>query len=193
MNRVQLTQKTFDRFFIRQQDDYSCGPACLATIARLHNLPAEKDYAFFRERIGPCPDMGTHPHDITDVCQAELPTRSFGEGVYHGGIALAYILHQPTHIDHYVVFLARQDDRIIYYDPWDHALYNDKIQNIKWRSTFDWPYIEGDLKHWSVNFAVVEDLTFDFLADFAQPNPHRIRASEQENTKDQKKPDKHKA
>ena len=180
MIQKKITKKTLKNFFIRQKDDYSCGPACLATIARLRGLDAGKNYAFFRELLGTSKAVGTHPLDIIDACKEHFTVLMEGEQVYHGGLALAYIVHQSpavdhSAVDHYVVFLALKNDKIMYYDPYDDKIFDDNINNLKWYSTENWSGIKGGLKQWSVNFRPVKGLTFDFLKQFAVSRPSSSR------------------
>ncbi|TNE31181.1 MAG: hypothetical protein EP349_04340 [Alphaproteobacteria bacterium] len=150
--------RIFDRMdenvFIYQRDDYSCGPACLATVSLI--LGKETDYDFFRQLLIPNPESGTRNSQLAAAAAAHLGAVSHGEDSYRGGIAIANIIHPPSRDGHYVVFLDKRDDKIIYYDPYDHEIHICLQDDIEWVSE------EGHLEKWSVNFPPQEDADFDF-------------------------------
>lgn len=128
--------------FVRQQDDYSCGAACLATVARIYDVTGA-DYDRLRNELLPDPSVGTSNADMETVSRRYLPVTSAGERSYTGGIAIANILEDEGH---YVVFLCRERDQVIYYDPYDHALVQDDIKNIRWVSEAE------KSQEWAINF-----------------------------------------
>lgn len=160
-------------------DDFSCGPACLATIAHLSGVGAEYDYDYFRGLLAPRPRVGSHPHDMINAARETLPLIGAGDGVYKGGLALGYIVYEDNtkiispdepEIDHYVVFLARKKDQVVYYDPYDNEVYSRSLSRMKWHSTYSWPGISRQMEHWAVTFETPKNLTFDFCAAAAVPH-----------------------
>jgi hypothetical protein len=128
--------------FVRQQDDISCGPACLATVANIYG-GAKADYALFRELLKPDPKVGSCNFRLAEVSSLYLPSADAGEDCYAGGIAVANITEDEGH---YVVFLCAEGDEVIYYDPWDHKIFRKRIAALNWISE------SGHLKRWAVNF-----------------------------------------
>jgi hypothetical protein len=149
-----IAKRKFDDLFIRQPDDYSCGAACLATVARIYDLQ-DKDYPFFRELLAPCPDTGVDNPVMENFAKEMLPYAASGEGVYDGGIAIANILHAESREGHYVVFLAEKEGKIAYYDPYDHEIFIEEKEKIEWVSGC------GQHKNWAINFEPLEGNSFD--------------------------------
>jgi hypothetical protein len=141
----------FDDLFVRQRDEYSCGVACLATVARLYGV-VETDYDALRVLLNPCPDMGSCHLKMAEVSRDLLPFAGVGEDCYAGGIAVAYIFDEDE--DHYVVFLSQQGDEVIYYDPYEHRIF------IKNRAAINGVATLRSLKNWVVNFQPLEGASF---------------------------------
>jgi hypothetical protein len=141
----------FDDLFVRQRDDYSCGVACLATVARLYGV-AETDYDALHLLLKPSPDMGSCHLKMAEVSRALLPFAGAGEDCYAGGIAVAYIFDEDE--DHYVVFLSQKDGAVIYYDPYEHRLFIKNHADINGVATL------RTLKNWVVNFQPLEGYSF---------------------------------
>ena len=140
--------------FIYQRDDYSCGPACLATVSLIFGR--ETDYEFFRQLLIPNPESGTRNSQLAAAAAAHLGAVAHGEKTYRGGVAIANIIHEPSNDGHYVVFLDKNDaGEIAYYDPFDHEIHIKKQDDIKWLSK------DECLENWSVNFPPLENVTFD--------------------------------
>lgn len=151
----------FPRSFVRQLDEYSCGPAALATVARLYGVGL--DYMFFRDLMNPCPLRGSKPEAMAAGAKAHLPYAGHGEGSYTGGIAIANIIHvSDVEEGHYVVFLERGGDEIIYYDPYDHEILTVAQADLRWVSDDDPPLVE-----WSVNFKPLPGMTFECWKNLA--------------------------
>lgn len=157
--RIPLAGTAADEFFVRQRDDYSCGPACLATVARIYRI--EGDYHFYRDAAQPDPKVGTPAARMEALSAELLPSfAKAGCGDYAGGIAIANIIQGE---DHYVVFLKREGDRAIYYDPYEHELVIDRMDNIPWLSE------KGDHDRWCVDFAPLPDNSIERWVDMALP------------------------
>lgn len=160
---------SFDKTFIRQLDDFSCTAAACATIARLYGLSADKDIGFFKKELRVGFDGAKHKH-VKRVCKEHLPFVDKGKGTYRGGIAFGYIQHKPDGEDHAVIFLARKDDTLIYYDPFDHLIFKDSIANMRHNKK------EADpCKGWVANFPAIEGADFDFWEKHAVQNPFRLQ------------------
>lgn len=129
MQKFPVPEK-YAHLFVSQKDDYSCGPACMATLAKLYGV-STFDYDSVRKDMRTNPIIGTTTTDMIDAVQKHLPFANAGEGVYSGGIAIGLIF---TGEAHYVVLLERQDEVVIYYDPYDHTLVKTNIADIDWRS-----------------------------------------------------------
>lgn len=129
--------------FVRQQDEISCGPACLSTVAKLYGV-AGVDYPFFRGLLDPCPKVGSCNFKMADVSRAYLPFESAGEDAYAGGIAVANITEDEGH---YVVFLHLDGDSLVYYDPYDHDIFTKPLSSLNWISE------SGHLRRWAINYA----------------------------------------
>ena len=163
--RIPLTGTAGDDFFVRQQDDYSCGPASLATAANIYG--AGIDYKTIRDIVNPDPAIGTAQEKIAEVAEKILPFAAAGESTYKGGVAVANIVQEGE--GHYVVFLAREKDRVIYYEPYYHELVIDDINNIEWHSG------DGKFAKWAADRAPLDGNSIDFWLKYAEPKtpaPH---------------------
>jgi len=145
--------------FLRQRDEYSCGPACLASAAALYQITAS-NYDNFRTALSPNPVTGSDNFDMATQAEKHLPFVSSGEDIYQGGIAIANIIQDEGH---YVLFLCREDGRVIYYDPYHHVLIEDDITAIEWISE------SGHLKKWCINLAKIENNSLQRWRDMATP------------------------
>lgn len=138
---------SFNSLFVRQEDGFSCGVACLATIAKLYEIP-EVDYTLLRQLLAPQPQEGISNKKMIDISKTYLPFESAGENCYTGGIAIANITEDEGH---FVLFLCRENDRVIYYDPYEHKLIESRLSDINWVSETE------RLKNWAINFQPVQD------------------------------------
>ncbi len=165
---IPLAGTPAEEIFMRQQDEISCGPACLATVANLYHAiglatgseKALKTYDDFRAAARPSEEVGTPEETIIDLCEKHLPCESAGAASYHGGVAIADIMQGGE--GHYVVFLKQKDDLILYYDPYEHELVIDKMANVDWQSGFE------KTKQWSVNFTEFSNNSFERWLDMAE-------------------------
>lgn len=145
--------------FLRQRDEYSCGPACLASAAAVYQIK-QVDYDKFRTALKPHPQTGSDNFDMAAQAAAHLPFVSAGEDIYAGGIAVANIIQEEGH---YVLFLCREGGRVIYYDPYHHTLVEEDIAAIEWISE------SGHLKKWCINLAPITDNSLQRWRDMAAP------------------------
>ena len=157
--RIPLSGTKGDDFFVRQQDDYSCGPASLTTVANIYG--AEIPYDKMRAIVKPDPKVGTAQEKIAEVAGKFLPFDASGESTYKGGVAVGNIVQEGE--GHYVVFLAREGDTVIYYEPYYHELVIDDIKNLEWHSG------DGKLKQWAADFAPVENDSIENWLKYAEP------------------------
>lgn len=148
-----------DQIFLRQRDEFSCGPACLASAAAIYGATSA-DYDKFRAALNPNPVTGSDNFDMAAQAEKHLPFVSSGEDCYAGGIAVANIIQEEGH---YVLFLCREGDRVIYYDPYHHEFVEDDIHAIEWISE------SGHLKNWCINLAPVENNSIERWRHMAQP------------------------
>ena len=159
--RIPLTGTAAADFFVRQRDDYSCGPACLATVAHIYGL--DGDYAFYRDAAQPDPKVGTPAPRMQQLSETLLASHDrTGCDDYDGGIAIANIIQDE---DHYVVFLKKDGDRAIYYDPYEHQLVIDRMDNIAWRSE------KATHDRWCISFAALPGNSMERWIDMATPRP----------------------
>jgi|GEM_PF-1149388 len=140
-----------EAFFTKQADAYSCGPACVASAAKLYGK-TNVVYDDVRRQLSPDPVIGSKNEDVAELCKNRLPFSSAGENTYTGGVAIANIIQDEGH---YVLFLKQEGDDIVYYDPYHHELVVDKLNQVEWISE------SGHLKNWSINLQPLPD---DFAA-----------------------------
>lgn len=158
--RIPLAGTPAEEIFTRQLDDYSCGPACLATVGNIY--ATGKDYTFYRNQAKPDPNDGTPEGRMTDLAKKLLPFEGSGLDTYKGGVAIAHIIQDEGH---YVVFLKQEGDRVLYYDPYEHELVIDKLSNVAWQSD------HGDRDHWAMDFTPLPDNSIARWVDMALPKP----------------------
>ncbi len=162
MQRIPLQGTPVNDFFIRQPDEYSCGAACTATVARLFGQYKD-DYAFFRQELAPNPGCGINNEDMISSSRNHLPFDGAGEGAYSDGIAIANIMQNGE--GHFVVFLCREKDQILYYDPYEHELIQAAEKDIPWVSETD------KLQKWAINFKPVEGNSLSKWLSMLSPEP----------------------
>lgn len=177
---IPLAGTEAEKIFTRQQDGISCGPACLATVAKLFKADEQnnladgaKSYSDFRSEAKPNDDFGTAQKTMTEICNNSLPVENSGAFSYNGGVAIANIVQGEGH---YVVFLCKKDDLVLYYEPYCHELVIDKLADIDWRSGFGWE------DNWSINFKNIPNNSFERWIDLAVNKP-AAPAPKQQNTK----------
>ena len=146
--RLPLDKNNATLPFVRQRDDYSCGPACLTTVGNLYKV-AGATYDKLRMILEPNTAVGSCNFKMTDVSRDFFPVASAGEDTYHGGVAVANIMQEEE--GHYVVFLCQDGDRILYYDPYYHELVIDRLDGLAWISE------SKHLTRWSINYAPHEN------------------------------------
>lgn len=154
--RISLTGTEGDAFFQRQLDDHSCGPACMTTIGRIYG--ATDSYETIRELLDPSPAAGTPQDRMAEVGGKLAPLETTGAHTYTDGVAIANIMQEGE--GHYVVFLAREDDQILYYEPYHHELVIDHVDNIVWDSG-TWEPGSARASHWTANYAPLNDNSFE--------------------------------
>lgn len=137
--------------FIRQPDDFSCGVACMTTIANIYGITGA-DFDALRKILNPTPEYGVPNEDMIKTAKNWPCFESAGENIYTGGVAIANIFDDEGH---FVVFLKQEDDQILYYDPHDHILVTKHVDDIVW--------VSGDGLHlrWVINFKPAPDISFD--------------------------------
>lgn len=147
----------FNSLFERQRDEISCGPACLATVAKLYNVK-DVDYDFFHALMDPDPAVGSCNFKLAAACEKYLPFDSAGEDVYKGGIAIANVIDRGE--GHYILLLGKKGGDVVYYDPYDHAIRTEPVARLDWISE------SGHLKKWAVNFKPQPGKDFDYWKNF---------------------------
>ena len=162
--RIPLTGTSGDDFFQRQLDDHSCGPACLTTVARIYG--AGETYDKIRSLLNPSPATGTPQETMQQIGGTLAPLETAGAHSYTGGVAIANIIQEGE--GHYVVFLAREGDHVLYYEPYYHELVIDHIDSIVWDSG-TWEPGSARASHWTANYAPVNDNNFEKWLAMAEP------------------------
>lgn len=157
--RFPLAGTAGDDLFTRQRDEYSCGPASVTTVCRL--LGADGDYESIRNALTPSPETGTPPEAIAELSRRILPCEGAGNRAWAGGIAIANVMLDGE--GHYVVFLAREKDDVLYYDPYHHEFVLDGINNIEWSKG------DGDRDQWAANFTTPEGNSIAGWLKYAEP------------------------
>jgi hypothetical protein len=162
--RIPLTGTTGDAFFQRQLDDHSCGPACMTTVGRIYG--AAETYEKIRDLLNPSPVTGTPQARMVEVGGTIAPLETTGAHTYTGGVAIANIMQDGE--GHYVVFLACEGDKVMYYEPYYHELVIDRIDNIVWDSG-TWEPGSDRASHWTANYAPLNDNSFEKWLAMAAP------------------------
>ena len=91
------------RYFVPQQDDFSCAVASMATISQI--CSKEYDYDYWLNLLNPSPETGTSQIKLEEtvgvlgVCKA-------GCFIYEDGLAIANITMMPDNEGHYVVITS---------------------------------------------------------------------------------------
>lgn len=161
-----------------QDDDYSCGPACLATVFALFNALEldgtyydEEHYHRVRSMLNPDPDIGTTPQDMLKAAWSlGLPVSGFGSGAAVGHPDKVVIMlgrswdgvtrASPKTVDHYQVSFLRHGAASTHFDPEPNErggkdIFTEAVRHMDWTSGF-WP----DDPEVNTEFAIV----FNFSA-----------------------------
>ena len=162
--KIPLTGTDGDAFFQRQLDDHSCGPACVTTVARIYG--ARDTYEEIRARLNPSPATGTPQDSMQRIGGSVAPLETTGAHTYTGGVAIANIMQEGE--GHYVVFLAQEDSKVLYYEPYHHELVIDHIDNIVW-DCGTWDPGSDRASHWTANYAPLDDNSFEKWLAIAEP------------------------
>lgn len=142
----------------RQRDEFSCGPACMTSAAAVYDATS-MDYGKYRDALSPNPKTGSDNFDMAALAEKTLPFVSSGEDCYQGGVAIANIIQEEGH---YVLFLCREGERVVYYDPYHHELIEDDIDALEWVSE------SGHLTKWCINLAPLDGNSIDKWRQLAQ-------------------------
>lgn len=134
-------------FFCRQQDDFSCGPACIASAANIYETGMNYDEV--RALLKPTNWGGTPQARMDSISRKILPYQHSGQHSYNGGVAVACIDHGDE--PHYVLLLCQEADEVIYYDPYEHELVIDRFDRLIWEPGYSFT------PHWTLNFAPLEN------------------------------------
>lgn len=161
LKRIPLRGTNGDDFFVRQRDEYSCGPACLATVSHIYDIGFT--YAQCRAEADPSPELGTGQSRMNAICERFFPVEGCGAGTYTGGVAIARIMQGGE--GHYVVFLKAEGGDVLYYDPYEHELVLDRFDNIEWSAG------DAAFPFWTIDFMPLRDNTIDGWLALAAPKP----------------------
>lgn len=164
---IPLSGTVGNDFFVRQLDDYSCGPAALATVSKIYQLGLTYDDLHFE--ADPDPLVGTSEQVMTRITADFFPAETAGENTYQGGVAIACIIQGGE--GHYVVLLEKENDKVIYYDPYEHELVIEKIDKI------DWANGDRSSKNWAVNFTPLPKNSFDVWLALAEPQTPGVKTT----------------
>ncbi len=162
-------------FFTRQKDGYSCGPACIASAANVY--ATGMSYDDVRKKLKPTNWGGTPQERMDSVSRDILPYAHSGQHVYNGGVAVACIDHGDE--PHYVLLLCRENDEVIYYDPYEHELVIDRFEALIWEPGY------GFTPNWTLNFKEVEGNTIQKWLAYVAPAPQleKIAAAKKDDPK----------
>lgn len=141
-------------FFIRQENDFSCGPAALATIyasmakSDVHDTTGGRIYDYFLDQCRPNEISGTSPMALADIAQTHLPVREIGRNPDLTG-RMAILLKKYEDLttpqsleqdDHWVVAIGSADysksGSVLIYCPYDHIARETKLVETTWRGDF---------------------------------------------------------
>ncbi|HYD17891.1 MAG TPA: cysteine peptidase family C39 domain-containing protein [Patescibacteria group bacterium] len=163
IKHIPLSGTAAEQFFQRQLDDHSCGPACLATVAKIYGSTAS--YSEVRELLAPDPRTGTPQEVLAFQASKFAPQADFGAHTYNGGVAIANIMQEGE--GHYVVFLAREGDLVLYYEPYYHEFVIAPLASIVWDDG-NWEPGSARESHWTVNFTALPDDSFEKWLSLAE-------------------------
>lgn len=153
--------------FVKQEDGHSCAAACLATIINIYGIKSA-DYLSVCEILQPSPETGVENSSLAKAAQSFIPAACAGEGLYEGGVAIANIMQGNE--GHYVLFLCREKDQIMYFDPEENELVVKKQDDIRWESCWS-KGANGTLKQWSINFPPLPGNSFSYWENLAAGKP----------------------
>lgn len=136
----------------------------MTTVSRIYG--AGETYDKIRALLNPSPATGTPQDVMQQVGSMFAPLETTGAHSYTGGVAIANIMQEGE--GHYVVFLAREGDKVLYYEPYYHELVIDQIESIVWDSGA-WEPDSARASHWTANYAPINDNNFEKWLAMAEP------------------------
>ncbi len=174
-----------------QDDNISCGPACLATVFALFNAMEldgacedEDHYHRVRAMLNPDPDIGTTPYDMLKVAWSlGLPVSGFGSGAAVGHPDKVAIMlgrswdgvtrASPQTIDHYQVSFLRHGAASTHFDPEPNErggkdIFTEAVRDMRWESGF-WPH-DPEVND---GFAIVFNFKARHVLDEIYGNPRK--------------------
>lgn len=177
----------FANFFHRQRDEYSCGPACMATVFSLAAGGIKTDqissYAHFRKLMRPDPDYGTPQETMESIAQGHLPYAQSGPNgtVLGGKVSIGLVRYwymvagTPESEGHYVVILDikghNRAQTVTYYDPYDHRINQAPFEDFDWRAE---QTLKGE-KQYGIGFDVsAKDVLRHLRGERAKPFVGRL-------------------
>lgn len=135
---------------IYQRKEYTCGIACLQTVARLLGKPVFPT-VFMEKRLGTTARTGTPENKMAEWAKHRLPLESVGENLWDGQLAIALVTRTDedgTSEAHYEVFLGRLNNRIVSWCPYLATLRFVRHDRMEWRT-----YLSNQYHvKWSLNF-----------------------------------------
>ncbi len=135
---------------VRQSKDYTCGIACLQTVARLTGrtvLAADVMELMLQTDV----ETGTKPGRLVQWAQMHLPFESAGEGLWQGQLAIALVdLREPdgTTEPHYEVLLGRLNRHVVAWCPYYATLRLLAESEVLWKTR----QAGQRYARWSLNF-----------------------------------------
>lgn len=132
----------------KQTTSYSCSAASLVAINEIIECPVHYNEMELVNLLGAKPLIGVDTDKLLQYCRSFYgkSIHSYGEGTYHGGLALANIKNWRDGIGHFVVFLNKINDNIFIFDPFDGLIHMKKFSDIDFVSGC------GGYKEFSINF-----------------------------------------
>lgn len=121
---------------VRQSKDYTCGIACLQTVALLTGravVPGD----VMELSLQTHPETGTTPRQMMAWAQTHLPFEAAGEGLWQGQLAIGLV--DLTEADgsvepHYEVFLGRLNRHVVAWCPYYARLRLVPEADVPWKT-----------------------------------------------------------
>jgi len=139
-----------ERQGIEQENSYSCGVGCFATVAKILGRD-DLSYKALESALNPSAKLGTEQEHILTLAREEFKGTTGGESTYPGGLAIASITHfaaRPEGSGHYYVLFGVEQGIYRCYCPYLHEVLEIPQAELVWKNG------DGSYENWSVNFSL---------------------------------------
>lgn len=150
-NVENLTVKKSFLYLERQLDNFSCGPASVNALHQISTYfdwqkPNSQAKPIIYDICKPLPVIGTDNPMIVKAMQVlNIPLSNHGENAWDGSVAVVNLKNVESGVGHFVVFLKRIGEDVVFFDPILSDIIKMRLNDIQWQNS------DGSLIKWAAN------------------------------------------